>query len=105
MERKGKVRLHRYICERKDSAGSDDTSSLLIKGGDYVGARTMPPPIAQTIKKKLMWVRGVVCRSTRTQSLTVVAACVICAYLVFTSAEKKNYAGSENHFPHEVKEK
>jgi hypothetical protein len=84
VERKGKVRLHRYICERKDSAGSDDTSSLLIKGGDYVGARTMPPPIAQTIKKKLMWVRGVVCRSTRTQSLTVVACvilqCISCLY-------------------------
>jgi hypothetical protein len=45
----------------------------MIKGGGYVGARTRePPPTAQTIQKKLMWVRGVVCRSTRTQSLTVV---------------------------------
>ena len=38
----------------------------------------------QTIKKKLMWVRGVVCRSTRTQSLTVVACvilqCILCFY-------------------------
>ena len=38
----------------------------------------------QTIKKKLMWVRGGVCRSTRTQSLTVVACvilqCIPCFY-------------------------
>jgi len=40
----------------------------MIKGGGYLGAR-----IRQTIKKNLMWVRGVVCRSTQTQSLTVVA--------------------------------
>jgi len=36
----------------KDSAGSGDTASM-IKGGGYLGARTR-----QTIKKKLMWVRG-----------------------------------------------
>ena len=60
---------------RKDSAGSDDTASM-IKGGGYLGARTRQPPTVQTNKKKLMWVRGVVCRSTWTQSLTVVA-CVI----------------------------
>ena len=47
---------------RKDSAGSDDTASM-IKGGGYIGARTRQPPTAQTNKKKLMWVRGVVCRS------------------------------------------
>ena len=39
---------------------------------------------AQTNKKKLMWVRGVVCRSTQTQSLTVVACvilqCIPCFY-------------------------
>ena len=57
-------------------AGSDDAASM-IKGGCYLGARTRQPPTAQTInKKRLMWVRGVVCRSTRTQTLTVVA-CVI----------------------------
>jgi hypothetical protein len=33
------------------AAGSDDTASM-IKGGGYLGAP------AQTIKKKLMWVRG-----------------------------------------------
>ena len=51
----------------------------MIKGGGYLGARTR-----QTIKKKLMWVRGVVCRSTRTQSLAVVACvmlqCIPCFY-------------------------
>ena len=56
--------------KRKDSAGSDDTASM-INGGGYLGARTHQP-----IKNKLVWVRGLVCRSTRTQSLTVVA-CVI----------------------------
>jgi uncharacterized membrane protein len=61
--------------KRKDPAGSDDTASM-IKGGGYLGARTRQPPTAQTIRKILMWVRGVVCRSTRTQSLTVLA-CVI----------------------------
>ena len=43
----------------------------MIKGGGYLGARTR-----QTIKMKLVWVRGVVCHNTQTQSLTVVA-CVI----------------------------
>jgi hypothetical protein len=61
--------------KRKDSAGSGDTASM-IKGGGYLSARTRQPPTALTIKKKLVWVRGVVCRSTQTQSLTVVA-CVI----------------------------
>jgi hypothetical protein len=70
--------------KRKDSAGSDDTASM-INGGGYLGARTRQPPTAQTIvKKKLIWVRGVVCRSTRTQSLTVVACvvlqCIACFY-------------------------
>ena len=70
--------------KRKDSAGSDDTASM-IKGGGYLGARTRQPPTAQTIVKKiLIWVRGVVCRSTRTQSLTVVACvilqCIPCFY-------------------------
>ena len=37
------------------------------------------PHRAATIKKKLMWVRGVVCRSTRTQSLTVVACVILIA--------------------------
>jgi hypothetical protein len=37
--------------KRKDSAGSDDTASM-IKGGGYLGARTRQPPTAQTIKKK-----------------------------------------------------
>ena len=62
--------------EKKDSAGSDDTASM-IKGGGYIGARTRQPPTTQTIKKKLMWVTGVVCRSTQTQTLTVVACVVL----------------------------
>ena len=41
-------------------------------------------PTAQIFKKKLMWVRGVVCCSTQTQSLTVVACvilqCIPCFY-------------------------
>jgi hypothetical protein len=61
--------------KRKDSAESDDTASM-IRGGGYIGARARQPPTAQTIKNKIMWVRGVVCRSTQTQTLTVVA-CVI----------------------------
>jgi len=56
----------------------------MIKGGGYLGVRTRQPPTAQTTKKKLMWVRGVVCRSTRTQTLTVVACvilqCITCFY-------------------------
>ena len=77
--------------KRKDSAGSDDTASM-IKGGGYLGACTRQPPTTQTIKKESVWVRGVVCHSTQTQSLTVVA-CVIqynlycSAYLVFISAD------------------
>jgi len=63
--------------ETKDSAGSDDTASM-FKGGGYIGARTRQPPTAQAIRKKLMWVRGVVCRSTQTQSLTVVACVIPC---------------------------
>jgi hypothetical protein len=51
--------------KKKDSNGSYNTASM-IKGGGYVGARTRQPPIAQ---KQLMWVRGVVCRST-TQTQT-----------------------------------
>jgi hypothetical protein len=47
------------VKKRKDSAGFGDTAST-IKGGDYLGARTRQPPTAQTIKKKLVWVRGVV---------------------------------------------
>jgi len=56
----------------------------MIKGGGYLGARTRQPPTAQAIKDKLMWVRGVVCRSTQTQSLTLVACvilqCIPCSY-------------------------
>ena len=48
----------------------------MIKGEGYLGARTRQTPTARTIKKLSMQVRGVVCRSTRTQSLTVIA-CVI----------------------------
>jgi len=59
--------------KRKDSAGSGDTASM-IKGGGYLSARTRQPPTALTIKKKLVWVRGVVCRSTQTQCLIVVAS-------------------------------
>ena len=66
-KRKGKEKRN-----RKDSAGSDDTASM-IKGGGYLGARTRQPPTAQTHEKKLMWVRGVGCRSIWTQSMTVVA--------------------------------
>jgi len=46
--------------KKKDSAGSDDTASM-IKGGGYLGPRTRQPPTSQTVKKKLVWVRGVVC--------------------------------------------
>ena len=56
------------ISKKKDSAGSDDTASM-IKGGSYIGACTR-----QTIP---MWFRGVVCRSTQTQTLTVVACVVL----------------------------
>ena len=77
------ARLSRKETKRKNSAGSDDTASM-IKGGGYLGARTRQPPTAQTITKKLMWIRGVVCRSTRTPSLTVVACvilqCIPCFY-------------------------
>jgi hypothetical protein len=60
----------------------------MIKGGGYLGVRTRQPPTAQAIKAdKLMWVsRGVVCRSTQTQTLTVVACiifilqCIPCFY-------------------------
>ena len=68
--------------KRKDSAGSDDTASM-IKGGGYVGARTRQPSTHANITK-LMWVRGVVCHSTQTQTLTVVAyvilQCLPCFY-------------------------
>jgi len=30
----------------------------MVKGGGYLGARTRQPPTAQTITKKLVWVRG-----------------------------------------------
>jgi hypothetical protein len=78
------VLIHRPpVIPKKHSAGSDDTASM-IKGGGYLGARTRQPFTAQTVKKKLMWVRGIVCRSTRTQSLTVVACellqCIPCYY-------------------------
>ena len=69
---------HALDKKRKNSASSDDTASM-IKGGGYLGARTRQPPI----KTKLMWVKGVVCRSTRTQSLTVVACC-LCYIAVHT---------------------
>ena len=68
--------------KKKNYAGSDDTASMIM-GGGYVGARTRQPPTAQTIQK-LMWVRGVVCRSTQTQTATVVACvilqCIPCFY-------------------------
>ena len=48
-------------------------TASMIKGGGYLGARTRQPPTAQTHEKKLMWVRGVGCRSIWTQSMTVVA--------------------------------
>jgi len=77
------LRSRKEKKKKKDSAGSDDTASM-IKGGGYVGACTRQPPTAQTIKKKLVWVRGVVCRSTQTRSLTVVACvilqCIPCFY-------------------------
>ena len=56
----------------------------MIKGEGYLGARTRQPPTAQINKKKLMWVRGAVCRSTQTQTLTVVGCvllqCIPCLY-------------------------
>ena len=48
----------------------------LREGVTYLGFRTRQPPTAQTGNKKLMWVRGVVCCSTRTQSLTVCLCCI-----------------------------
>jgi hypothetical protein len=39
--------------KRIDSAGSDDTASMM-KGGVYLGARTRQPPTVQTNKKKLV---------------------------------------------------
>jgi len=75
--------VQRLKRKRKDSAGSGDTASI-IKGGGYLGARTRQPPTAQTKKKKIMWVRGFVCRSTQIQTLTVVAfvilQCIPCFY-------------------------
>ena len=69
--------------KEKTTAGSDDTSNMM-KGGGYIGARTRQPPTAQTIEKKLLWVRRVVFRSTQTQTLTVVAfvilQCIPCFY-------------------------
>ena len=59
--------------KRKDSVGSDDTASMIKRGG-YIRARTRQPPINQ---KKLLWVRGAVCRSTQTQTLTVVAFVIL----------------------------
>ena len=44
---------------------------MIREGVTWVPALGNPPP--QKIKKKLMWVRGVVYRSTQTQILTVVA--------------------------------
>ena len=85
-----KIMLHAKLClsvikKRKDSAGSGDTASI-NKGGGYLGARTRQSPTAQTIQK-LMWVRGVVCRSTRIQSLTVVACVVLQCMPFFMSAD------------------
>ena len=37
---------------KKESAGSEDTASM-IKGGDYVGARTRQRPTTQTHERKL----------------------------------------------------
>jgi len=44
----------------------------MIKGGGYLGARTRQPSRTK-IKIKFVWAMGFVCRSTQTQSLTVVA--------------------------------
>ena len=53
----------------------------MIKGGGYVGARTKQHKL---LEKKLIRVRGVVCRGTQTQYLTVVACvilqCIPCLY-------------------------
>ena len=59
----------------------------MIKGGGYISARIRQPPTAQTIKKNLMWVRGVaVCRGTKTHNyLTIVAWLYCSAYLVLMS--------------------
>jgi len=57
----------------------------MIKGGGYLGAHTKQSPTAQTINRnKCGSARGVVCHSTRTQPLTVVACvvlqCIPCFY-------------------------
>jgi len=80
------ARLSRKETKRKNSAGSDDTASM-IKGGSYLGARTRQPHTAQTNKKKLIWIRGVVCRSTQTPSLTVVACVILQCIPCFMSAD------------------
>jgi len=74
-KRKEKKRKEKKRKEkkRKDSVGSDDTASMIKRGG-YIRARTRQPPINQ---KKLLWVRGAVCRSTQTQTLTVVAFVIL----------------------------
>jgi hypothetical protein len=59
------------LRQNKRNTGSDDTASM-VKGGGYIGALTRQPPTAQT-NKKIVWVRGVVCRSTQTHTMTVVA--------------------------------
>jgi len=60
------------------------TQQAWFMGGGDLGARTRHPPTAQTIKKILVWVRGIAYRSTRTQTLTVVACvilqCIPCFY-------------------------
>ena len=45
----------------------------MIKGGGYVDARTsQTTPHRANTKKKLVWVRGVVCLGTQTRTLSVV---------------------------------
>jgi len=62
--------------KRKNSAASDDTASM-INGGGYLGARTRQPPTAQSIRKKLMWVRGVVCLAPTDPILDCCCLCYI----------------------------
>jgi hypothetical protein len=59
----------------------------MIKGGGSVGARTRQPPTANAQKKKSVWVRGVVCRSTQTQTVTVVACVILQCILISLSRD------------------
>jgi len=90
-EKQGKVTLlymPQALFARKkrkeNSAGSDNTASMIKGGRGLLRCPHQATPHRANKKKKLMWVRELVCRSTRTQSMTVVACvilqCIPCFY-------------------------